>query len=85
MPAFAKDIADYQFMWDFIRGRTAMVCSNGVSFCKVHRVPDSFLVHNLHKTSIEVCLWRLPLLFEEGKTHKQLEPGFLRVLNQDQS
>ena len=36
---------------------------------RFHKVPNSFLVHYLHMTSIEVCLIRLTLLFEEGKTH----------------
>ena len=70
MPAFAKEIADsislcgtsagVELLW-FVR--------MAFPSARFHRVPNSFLVHNLHKTSIDVCLRRLPLLFEEGKTH----------------
>ena len=70
MPAIAKEIADsislcgtsagVELLW-FVR----MVFPSA----RFQRVPNSFLVHNLHKTSIDVCLRHLPLFFGEGKTH----------------
>ena len=60
--ALPKEIANYiSFCGSSSRDKHLWSDANSARF---HRVPNLFLVQRLHKTSIEVCLKHLPLLFE---------------------
>ena len=54
-------------MWDFSRGRTAMVCSNGFSFRKVPQ-GSKFISCSYFAQDINTCVLEASSS-EEGKTH----------------